>query len=70
MQEALGENYAAAPLPTININGQDSQLRNFGEGNGVDKAILGGDGGDSACGVELTQAVQLVADGEHSPRTR
>ena len=35
-----------------------------GEGNGVDKAILGGDGGDSACGVELTQAVQLVADGE------
>ena len=35
-----------------------------GEGNGVDKAILGGNGGDSACGVELTQAVQLVADGE------
>lgn len=31
VQEALGENYAAAPLPTININGQDSQLRNFAD---------------------------------------
>ena len=30
-QEALGENYGAAKLPTANINGTDSQLRNFGD---------------------------------------
>ena len=31
VQEALGENYAAAPLPTININGKDCQMRNFAD---------------------------------------
>lgn len=31
VQEALGENYGAAKLPTANINGTDSQLRNFGD---------------------------------------
>lgn len=31
VQEALGENYAAAALPTININGTDCQLRNFAD---------------------------------------
>lgn len=31
VQEALGENYAAAPLPTINIDGKDCQLRNFAD---------------------------------------
>lgn len=29
--EALGEDYGACALPTININGADSQLRNFGD---------------------------------------
>ena len=31
VQEALGENYAAAKLPTINLAGSDCQLRNFGD---------------------------------------
>ena len=31
VQEALGENYAAAALPTVNINGKDCQLRNFAD---------------------------------------
>ena len=31
VQEALGENYGATKLPTANINGTDSQLRNFGD---------------------------------------
>lgn len=31
VQEALGENYAAAALPTININGKDCQMRNFAD---------------------------------------
>ena len=31
VQEALGENYAAAALPTISINGKDCQLRNFAD---------------------------------------
>lgn len=31
VQEALGDNYAAAPLPTININGKDCQMRNFAD---------------------------------------
>ena len=29
--DALGEDYGACALPTININGKDSQLRNFGD---------------------------------------
>lgn len=31
VQEALGDNYAAAKLPTISLNGADCQLRNFGD---------------------------------------
>lgn len=31
VQEALGDDYAAAPLPTININGKDCQMRNFAD---------------------------------------
>ena len=31
VKDALGDDYGAVPLPTININGADSQLRNFGD---------------------------------------
>ena len=31
VREAIGEDYGACALPTININGKDSQLRNFGD---------------------------------------
>lgn len=31
IKDALGENYAATKLPTIKINGQDLQLRNFAD---------------------------------------
>lgn len=31
IQEALGENYAATKLPTINLNGTDKQLSNFAD---------------------------------------
>lgn len=63
--EALGENYAATKLPTININGVDSQMKSF-----ADYKYIGVNMNTNPDAMEAAQALAGYLGGEESQKAR
>lgn len=63
--EALGDNYAATKLPTININGVDSQMKSF-----ADYKYIGVNMNTDPEAMEAAQALAVYLGGEESQKVR